>query len=82
MYQMECISPIYNTISIFPLVDSLFSPSEAAASFRRKCTIVEEEEEASDEDFDTKTPAGKKMCLKKIGQIHMLLYTGLLYSDL
>ena len=41
-------------------MDSLFSPSEAAASFRRKCTIVEEEEEASDEDFDTKTPAGKK----------------------
>jgi len=40
-----------------PIVDSLFSPSEAAASFRRKCTIVEEEEEASDEDFDTKTPA-------------------------
>ena len=80
MYQMECISPIYNTISIFPLVDSLFSPSEAAASFRRKCTIVEEEEEASDEDFDTKTPAGKKkICLKKIGQIHMLLKTGLLF---
>ena len=54
-----------NTIYFFPIVDSLFSPSEAAASFRRKCTIVEEEEEASDEDFDTKTPAGKKKCALK-----------------
>ena len=58
------ICPI-NNICFFLIVDSLFSPSEAAASFRRKCTIVEEEEEASDEDFDTKTPIGKKCALKK-----------------
>lgn len=34
-----------------PIVDVLFSPSEAAASLRRKCTIVQEEEEEAEDEL-------------------------------